>query len=275
MFEASMSEAAYRRAELERNLQHALDRREMEPWFQPEYDLASGELRSLEVLMRWRTSTNETAVPDDFLEVAIEMGIIIPLGLQILREACEHVVRWNAAHPDQAPVSLSFNVSHRELHQPDYAHKIAAILRDTGLEPGLLGVEVDDSVFREHTAELHRFVKAIREIGVRIVLDGFSGGHASLPEIQRVRPDRIKIARRAIGESGSHQIDVAILNVVTTIARALDVPVTAVGLADGKLIDQAREAGCHRAQCDLLQPPVPAQEIPAILGVCNPRAIRG
>jgi diguanylate cyclase (GGDEF)-like protein/PAS domain S-box-containing protein len=275
MFEASMSDAAYQRAELERNLQHALDRHEMEPWFQPEYDLATGELRGLEVLMRWRTSEGEIVQPADFIEVAIEMGIIIPLGLQILREACDHVVHWNAAHPDDAPVSLSFNVSQRELHQPDYPAKIAGILGETRLEPGLLGVEVDDSVFREHTAELDRFVEAIRTLGARLVLDGFSGGHASLPEIKRVRPDRIKIARRAIGESGSHQIDVAILNVVTTIARSLDVPVTAVGLADGSLIDQARDAGCHRAQCDLLQPPVPAEEVPAILGVPNPRAIRG
>jgi EAL domain-containing protein (putative c-di-GMP-specific phosphodiesterase class I) len=261
-----MADAAIDRADLERNLQLALDRDEMVPWYQPEFDLATGRITNLEVLMRWHRPEIGTQGPDAFLEVAIELGIITPLGLGILRTACLQAVAWSAgALPGAPPLRISFNVAGHDLAQPDFPLRVAEILRDTGLPPAHLDIEIDDHVFRDQTPELDRAVAAIRGQGIGVIVDGVGGGFALWNQMSRLRPDRMKFDRHTAGQVENPDVASAILRSVTTMASALGVPVTAVGLEDAALVEQARVAGCALGQGFHLCPPVPAAGIADLL----------
>jgi len=265
LFTTGMYDAAIERAEQERSVQQALVGNEMVPWFQPEYDLESNRITSLEVLMRWQHGDGTIDTPEAFLDVATDLGLIVPMGLGILREACRRAVAWTAALPASVPVRLSFNVSEREVAQPDFPAQVDQVLQETGLDPTLLAVEIDDQVFHKPGTRLDRFVLTMRELGMDVIVDGVGGGHASWNQLRRLRPDRLKLHRDVLGSMQGTEVSQAIVHSVTTMARMLGVPVTAVGLEDTSLVARAVRGQCQRGQGSLLARPVPAADILPLL----------
>jgi diguanylate cyclase (GGDEF)-like protein/PAS domain S-box-containing protein len=264
MFTPSMFDEAFARAELERDLRLALDKREIVPYFQPEYALATGDLCCLEVLMRWRRANGQTMPPDEFLEIASELSIVVPLGLAILRDACRCLVKWHSDVPQSRTVSLSFNVSQREIMLPDYPDRIAEALADTGLRPELLSIEIDDRLFREPIPELDQFVHRLRAIGVEVVLDNFDGGYASWSRLRRLEVSHAKIDRNAIALTDAQDGDLSVLKAIVSMASATGIALTAVGLASEELVQRARDLGCDRGQGNFLSPPLAEAEVVAL-----------
>ena len=265
LFHPDMFEEALAQGELERDLQLALDRQEMAPWFQPEYDLVTGELCGLEVLMRWNRPDGAVDVPERFVRVAEELGIIVPLGMQILAEACELVAAWNVDRAPTDQIPISFNVSPREISLPEYPDRIATLLQEKGFDPSLLSIEVDERIVLEASPELERFVRSITSLGVNLVIDSFGGGYASWNQVRRLRASRVKIDRDAVGHSSAGEADLTVLKALVTIATTIGVVVTAVGLADAHLVEHTRAIGCHRGQGSHLCPPLPAIDVPSVL----------
>jgi diguanylate cyclase (GGDEF)-like protein/PAS domain S-box-containing protein len=265
LFRPDMFAEAITRGTLERDLQLALDRQEMTPWFQPEHDLLTGELCGFEVLMRWNRSDGSVEPPEAFIPMAEELGIIVPLGIQVLAEACTQLAAWNAARPMARQLPISFNVSHREISLPEYPVRIGDLLRETGLDPSLVSFEIDDRIFRESSPEIDRFVQSVKAIGAGVVVDNFGGGLASWSQIRRLGANRVKIARDALENSEANGAGLAIVTALISMASTVGVLVTAVGLADADQVERARLAGCNRGQGYYLNPPLLASEVEAAL----------
>lgn len=265
LFQPAMYDEALARAELERDLRLALDRQEMAPWFQPELDLNTGDLCGFEVSMRWRRPGSHMLTPDAFLIAAAELGIIVPLGFSVLRSASKQLVEWSTAYPHVRATAITFNVSAREIAQPDYAERIVEILRETDLEPTRLRIEIEDRIFREPSPDLARFVAAIAGFGIDLVVDGFGGGYASWRQLRRWQVHQVKIARDAIADLDDVEAKVALLKGLTARASASGIVVSAVGLDTSDLVEFARDIGCDRGQGLHLGPPLPAEGIPALL----------
>jgi diguanylate cyclase (GGDEF)-like protein/PAS domain S-box-containing protein len=265
LFQSAMYDEALARAELERDLRLALDRQEMAPWFQPELDLNTGDLCGFEVSMRWRRPGSHMLTPDAFLIAAAELGIIVPLGLSVLRSACKRLVEWSTAYHHVRATAIAFNVSAREIARMDYAERIVEILRETDLEPSRLRIEIEDRIFREPSPDLARFVAAIARFGIDLVVDEFGGGYTSWRQLHRWQVHQVKIARDAIAEEDDIEANVALLKGLTARASGSDITVSAVGLDTSDLVDRARDIGCDRGQGLHLGPPLPAEEVPALL----------
>jgi len=265
MFRTEMYDEALARVELERDLRLALDRQEMDPWFLPEFDLTTGALCGFEALMRWRRPNADPMTPDVFLDVAIELGIIVPLGLQVLRAACEHLVEWSTVFPQCGGISITFNVSNREIAQPGFPDRIAEILHETGLDPSRLGIEIDDRVFRNQSPELIRFVMSIIELGAHLVIDNFGGWYAAWGQFRRFHVHGVKLTPDAIASEDDVETNATILRAVTTLASESGIVVSGTGLETSGLVDRARDIGCGRGQGYHLSPPLPAEGVPALL----------
>jgi len=222
-------------------------------------------VRSFDVHFRWLRPSGETVLPEAFVDTATELGIIVPLGLHVLRTACTHLVTWLHDGTMPEPLPIGFNVSSRDVQSGDYPERLAEILRQTRLPPSLLAIELEDRVFRDSSPELDRFITAIIDLGVRLMIVDFGGGYSSWSQLQRYTVSRVKLDCNVTAEADASAVNAEILRVVTALAAHLNVPATAVGIDSERVAELARAAGCDRAQGPLFSEPVKADFVPSLL----------
>jgi EAL domain-containing protein (putative c-di-GMP-specific phosphodiesterase class I) len=269
-----MSLATRARVELEHDLRLALERDEFVLHYQPIFDLASGLPLGAEALVRWEHPRRGTVTPADFVPVAEETGLIVPLGRWVLREACRRAVTWRGEGPDGRGLMVSVNLSARQFIGTDLAAEIAAILAETGLPAGRLELEITESVAMDR-AEIGRgALEAIRAVGVRIALDDFGTGYSSLAYLRDLPLDALKIDRAFVERLGSAPGDVPIVSAIVGLAHGLGIEVVAEGIETHAQLDVVRELGCDRGQGFLFSPPLPADVVAGLLGGRRDHAAR-
>lgn len=180
IYEEAMHARAAERLGLERDLRRALEREEFEVHYQPEVHLASGEIAGVEALVRWRHPERGLIGPAEFIPVAEETGLILPLGRLVLLEACRRMGEWRDAKPPEAPLFLSVNISARQFGQPDLVDDVARILSDSGLDPGSLVLEIAESVAMDDAEITAKKLESLKALGVGLTIDGFGTGYSSL-----------------------------------------------------------------------------------------------
>jgi diguanylate cyclase (GGDEF)-like protein/PAS domain S-box-containing protein len=246
LFDEAMHTQAVSRLLTERALRRALDRDELRVLFQPEFDLATGERVALEALLRWDHPARGLVSPGDFLRVAEETGMIVPMGAWVFAQAC--AVARVAQHGDHgAPLTVSTNVSLRQLQRGDFPELVARTARDAGVDPSLLCLEIAESALLDDLDTTSDALRALKDIGVQLTIDDFGTGGSSLTYLRRFPFDRLKIDRMFVEGLGTAADD-AIVAATIDMAHALDMVVSAEGVETEEQRARLTDLGCDRAQ---------------------------
>jgi diguanylate cyclase (GGDEF)-like protein/PAS domain S-box-containing protein len=262
LFDAAMRARAVARLETEAALREAIDKEQLSLSYQPEVLLDDGRLVGAEALLRWRprdgdgNGDGDGAAPAEFIPVAEETGLIVPIGGWVLREACRNLAEWRAAAPDRAPKTVSVNLSGRQLSRPDLPDLVEEALSESGLQPNCLCLEITESVLMDDIEGAVAALKALKAIGVAIAVDDFGTGYSSLAHLRRFPVDILKIDHSFVAGLGRNPEDAAIVRAVLALARTLDLAVIAEGVERAEQLHELRTLGCERAQGNLFSAPL-------------------
>ena len=254
-FEESLNQRAQQRRQLETDLRLAIDRAEFELFYQPLFDLEQNCICSFEALIRWRHPERGLIAPAEFIPIAEDTGLIVPIGAWVVREACARAARW----PDQVRVAV--NVSPVQFHRGGLHETILRALADSGLEPARLEVEITESIFLEGGETTLRLLHSLRALGVRVALDDFGTGYSSLSYLQSFPFDKLKIDRSFIQNLLTRDGASAIVRAITELAHALGIETTAEGVEETAQLMELRAHGCSSVQGFLFAEPMTAGDV--------------
>jgi diguanylate cyclase (GGDEF)-like protein/PAS domain S-box-containing protein len=261
-FEPWMVEENDGRLALSAALRQALEAGELSLAYQPQVDLATGQVVGIEALVRWMSPVLGPVPPDQFIPVAEDGGLIVPLGGWVLRTACQGLARIQEELG--RPLRLSVNVSPRQLRGSAWLEEVAAAVSAAGIAPSQLEVEITEGLLLEDRGDVVDMLDALRSIGVRIVVDDFGRGYSSLAYLTRFPIDKIKIDRSFIQEITRADTDAAIVDAIIVMAHALGMTVVAEGVETEVQERYLRERGCDEVQGYRYSPGVPADTLPTV-----------
>jgi EAL domain-containing protein (putative c-di-GMP-specific phosphodiesterase class I) len=253
------------RLELETDLRHAVERGELCVYYQPIVDLETGRVCEVEALIRWQHPTRGMIPPLQFIPLAEETGLIVPIGRWILIEACRQTRIWQEEHPTLPPLTLSVNISARQLQHPTLVDEIAEVLVESGLNPGTLRLEITESVVMEDAESTAETLRELKQLGIELAIDDFGTGYSSLSYLNRFSVDAVKIDRSFVSQIGISSRDTTIIRAIVALAKSLQLSVTAEGIESAEQLQQITDLGCNRGQGFLLARPAPADLIPGLL----------
>jgi diguanylate cyclase (GGDEF)-like protein/PAS domain S-box-containing protein len=246
MFETSLHRAALRRLDEKASLQQALERGQFVLHYQPIVALEDGGIAGMEALVRWEHPERGLVPPLEFVPHAEETGLIVPLGRWVLQEACRQAAAWRAERPGER-LSMSVNVSGKQLQQPSFVDDVRQALAASGLAPETLVLEITESALIEDTDADADRLRQLRELGVRLAIDDFGTGYSALSYLRRFPFDMIKIDRSFVRSMSTPQ-DAALVEGIITLARGLQLPVVAEGIEEDGQLSALRELHCALGQ---------------------------
>ena len=243
------------------DLHNALANGEFELHFQPLFDLKRNRFSAFEALVRWNHPQKGLVAPADFIPVAEETGLIVPLGEWVLKEACRQAVTW------PADVRVAVNFSPVQFASPGLVSLVFQTLAHAGLAPDRLEVEITESLFLESSERVGEVLRGLKQVGVRIALDDFGTGFSSLSYLRKFPFDKIKIDRSFIIELLREDEAGAVVKAITDLAAALNMETTAEGVEEPEQVEALRAHGCTTLQGFLFSKPVPAGEVLKLLAL--------
>jgi diguanylate cyclase (GGDEF)-like protein len=258
-FEAEMDARLQARRTLELDLRDALERNEFEVFYQPIYDLNRDRINGFEALVRWRHPTRGLVMPTEFVPLAEEIGLIIPLGAWVLRRACADASSWG---PD---IALAVNVSAAQFKGLSLIQTVKEALADAGLPPRRLELEITESVLLADNSATLAILHMLRDLGIRIAMDDFGTGYSSLSYLRAFPFDKIKIDQSFVRDVMADGGPGAIVRAIHTLADCLAMRTTAEGVETQEQFIWLREEGCSEAQGYYFSKPVPASEVPGLI----------
>jgi diguanylate cyclase (GGDEF)-like protein/PAS domain S-box-containing protein len=248
LFDNDMHDRAVALLQLETDLRRAVEGQEFEIHFQPIVSLASGRIDAFEALLRWRHPRRGLLHPDSFIPVAEDTGLIVPIGFWVLREACRQLAEWQAMQPPDRSLAVSVNLSGRQFMHADLVRKIKRILRESGIRPGSLQLEITESTIMSQAEMAVAKLLQLRALGVQLYLDDFGTGYSSLSYLHRLPMDALKIDRSFISDLDGGGERMEIVRTIVTLAQNLRLQVAAEGLETADQVSQVRELDCHFGQ---------------------------
>ena len=249
--------------QVEMDLRHAVERREFEVLYQPIVALDTGSIREFEALIRWRHPTHGLVGPNEFVHVAEETGLIIPIGKWILEESCRQIVRWQRNY--EYPLSISVNLSAKQLMHPNLTQQVASILAETQLDPRQLKLEVTETNVMEHSERALAVLNVLNKLGISLSTDDFGTGYSSLSYLQRFPFDRLKIDRSFVDKMDEGEKSIAIVKTILMLGENLGIEVVAEGIETEAQLEMLRSLGCRLGQGYLFSRPVEATAIEELL----------
>jgi diguanylate cyclase (GGDEF)-like protein len=261
LFDEVTRERALARLHNENAIRKAIEREEFRVFFQPEVSIDGEHIIGMEALVRWQHPERGLLGPGEFISLAEETGLIVPLGTWVLRDACQRAVVWQRSRPADQPLTVRVNVSARQLAQASLRDTVAGIIEETGIEPALLCLEVTESVLIEDPEESIRTLTELKELGLKIAIDDFGTGYSSLEYLRRMPVDCVKVDRSFVRGLPENEEDVAIVNAVIELGHALKLSVTAEGVETPEQLGNLQTAGCDTAQGFLFFRPEPPEEV--------------
>ncbi|MBV9100642.1 MAG: EAL domain-containing protein [Candidatus Dormibacteraeota bacterium] len=265
IFEQSMQEVVTRRLEVRTDLERAIERDELVLRYQPIVEMATGRPIGVEALVRWDHPHWGFVMPDEFINVAEETGLVNALGLNVLEQACRQCQEWQIAFPDQAAFSVSVNVSPRQLRNASFASDVWDVLRRTGMHPSRLVLEITESVMLEDPHHAGDRLRELKALGVRISMDDFGTGYSSLSVLQDLPLDILKIDKAFVTDVADDPRRAAFAQAIIRLGKTLGLRMVAEGVEHQAQIDRLRALGCELAQGYYYSRPVEAGEITRML----------
>ena len=252
------------RLTLESALRHAVDRGELQLMYQPQIDLASGVVVGVEALLRWQPAGGHLVMPDDFIAIAEETGLIVPIGEWVLRTACAQHVAWRDA--GRRDVRIAVNLSVRQFRQPGLDRMVAQVLADTGCRAGCVELEITETVLMEHPDSAAQTLQRLSDMGVQLAIDDFGTGYSSLSYLKRFPIHALKIDRSFVRDIPRDADDAAIASAVIALAHSMGLTVVAEGVETAAQRDFLRGQRCDHAQGYYFSEPVCADALARMLG---------
>lgn len=252
------------RQRTEAELRHALDRGELELWFQPEIDLATGRVRAAEALLRWRHPSGELMAAERFIRVAEESGLILDLGDWVVREACRQAASWAAARPEDPPV-VRVNLSLAQLGDVELVGTVKGALHAAGLPPHLLCVEVDEGTLLRKATGTTEVLAELRGLGVLVAVDAFGSGDTPLSYLRDFPVDVLKLDRSFVTTLVDDDGDRRLVAGILALAGELELPVTAKSVETDDQVEALRRLGCETAQGWVFWPAIEPARITSLL----------
>ena len=265
-FEKEMDSHAQRRRDMEIDLRRALASGEFELHYQPLVDLAQDRIVSFEALLRWKHPEKGMISPADFIPVAEDIGLIVPLGEWVLREACMQAAAW------PSDIKVAVNLSPAQFRSRNLTQAVFTALGQSGLSPLRLELEITESIFLADSEANLAILHQLREFGVRISMDDFGTGYSSLSYLRSFPFDKIKIDRSFVRDIAERPDSVAIVRAISSLGRSLNISTTAEGVETMNQLDWLRAEGCTEVQGFLFSAARPASEVSALLGKFGDRA---
>ena len=252
------------RLELESKLHHAIANEEFRVHFQPQVSLRTGVITGMEALVRWKHPTRGILLPGDFIGLAEDSGLIVELGMQVLKLACRQARSWrNKGYRD---LSVAVNLSIRQLQESDFAARVREVLDETALPPGQLRLEITESVAMQNLEISIEALGKLKRLGVGITMDDFGTGYSSLSYLKILPVDTLKIDRSFIRDVARDTNDASIVRASIVLAHELRMRVVAEGVETPEQLHFLRQQQCDEVQGFLFSPALPAEKFEALLG---------
>jgi diguanylate cyclase (GGDEF)-like protein/PAS domain S-box-containing protein len=270
-FEPAMNVRAVERQSIEEGLRRGLERREFALHYQPKVNLKTGEITGAEALLRWTHPTRGPVPPGQFIPVAEDCGLILPIGTWVLREACRQAQAW--IHAGLPMASIAVNISAIQFREANFLEGVFAILADTGLEPTALELELTESVLMKHVVDTQGILNVLRARGVQVAVDDFGTGYSSLSYLRKFPIDALKIDQSFVRQITTAPDETTIVTAVISMGRSLKLRVVAEGVETREELAflQARE--CDEAQGYYFSRPVPAEQFAKLLATGVPETV--
>ena len=260
VFDRSMHTRALERLHLENDLRRGIERKEFAVYYQPITSLSTGKISGFEALARWHHPERGFVSPGEFIPVAEETGLIIPLGNWLLEEACQQLRKWQIKYPEHSPITISVNLSGKQLREPSSIDKIDYILLKTQLPPQNLKLEITESVLMDNLAAATQTLLELRKRKIKLSIDDFGTGYSSLSYLHRFPVDTLKIDRSFINEIKSGEENSAIVKAIVTLAHMLNMDVIAEGIENTAQLNRLKLLKCEHGQGYFFSRPLSREE---------------
>ena len=264
VYESSMHAAVVERMELKAELERGVADDRFVLLYQPVVSLVTGQIIAAEALLRWNHPERGMLAPTEFVSLAEETGLIVPISRWVIGEACAQVDRWRATHPQRSAPVVSVNLSPRHIHQLDFVDDVVSALRAARIEPSQLAVELTENVLMADLEDTLDKLSELKTLGVRIALDDFGSGFSSLGNLRTFPLDMLKIPKPFIDDLSSGR-DSELIDAMIKLGRALGLSVVAEGIEDRKQFDELRRLGCDEGQGYFFSGPVSAGDLGRML----------
>jgi PAS domain S-box-containing protein len=265
VFDNEMHAGALKRLQLESDLRRALELNEFRVYYQPVVSLSNGQIVGFETLSRWQRPEG-IVMPGDFIAVADEIGIILPINRQLLRDACRQLRMWHELFPSDPPLSVAVNVTPKQFAQPNLAAEIGEILRETGTDPRCIDLEITETIAMADVRHSAVVLAELKALGTRLSIDDFGTGYSSLSRLQGFPVDTLKIDRAFISRMDTDHETYEIVRIIVMLAHNLGLKVVAEGVETEQQVEMLVNIGCELAQGYLFSKPVSPQAIEQWLG---------
>ena len=264
VFDHAMHAGAIKRLKLETDLRTALELKQFRVYYQPIVSLRNQQIVGFETLSRWQRPEG-LIMPGEFIAVADETGIILPINQQLLYEACRQLRSWRALFPADPPLTLNVNVTPKQFAQPDLASQIGKILQETGVDPSAVNLEITETIAMADADRSAVVLSELKALGVRLDIDDFGTGYSSLSRLQHFPVDRLKIDRSFVSRMDTDLETREIIRIIIMLAHGLGLQVVAEGVETQVQADMLKHLDCELAQGYLYSRPVPSETIDQLL----------
>jgi diguanylate cyclase (GGDEF)-like protein/PAS domain S-box-containing protein len=265
VFEEAMSARALERLELGNDLRRALEREEFAVHYQPKLSLATGQIVGFEALVRWEHPERGHMLPGQFVPLAEETGLIVPIGRWVLREACRQAKVWQRRFPSDPPLVVCANLSARQLRDPALYQTVAHVLEEAELDPSSLELEITESTAMEDAPTTAAVLEELKALGVRVTIDDFGRGYSSLSYLGRFPVDYVKVDRSFVGKLEEETGARVLIKGMIDLAHALGLEVIAEGVETAGQLTRLREMKCDQAQGHFFSEPLPGEAAGTLL----------
>lgn len=262
-YTVDMTQKVIDQLEMENQLHQALDRNELIVYYQPQINISNGEIAGMEALIRWNQPERGLVPPGEFIPLAEETGLIVPIGKWVLKTACAQNMAWQRM--GLPPQRVSVNLSLRQFQQPDLVEMIAEVLRETGLDPDYLELEITETIAMYNESYVISKLNKIRNLGIHIAIDDFGTGYSSLSYLRKFPIDTLKIDRSFVNDISTDNGAMAIARSTISLAQSLQLNVVAEGVETEEQLRFLSEQKCNLAQGYLFSKPLPADEFEKLL----------
>jgi predicted signal transduction protein with EAL and GGDEF domain len=258
-FKSEMNARAVERQSIEENLRKALERQELALHYQPKIDLKTGVTIGVEALLRWFHPSLGSVSPAQFIPVAEDSGLIVPIGAWVLREACTQAQIWSQA--GLPPMTMSVNVSAIQFRHEDFSSGLATILQETGFDPKHLELEITESALVKRADRTASILKEVRAKGIQVSIDDFGTGYSSLSYLRKFPVDTLKIDQSFIRQITASDSERAMVRAIISMGRSLGLKVIAEGVETAEELDFIQHEHCDQAQGYYFSKPVPPEQL--------------
>jgi EAL domain-containing protein (putative c-di-GMP-specific phosphodiesterase class I) len=250
--------------QLETELRKAIELNQLRVYYQPIVSLSNGQIVGFEALSRWQRP-ERLVMPGEFIEVADETGLILPINRQLLYDACRQLRAWQALFPSDSPLTLNVNITPKQFAQPELASEIGKTLRETGLDPRCLNLEITETIAMADAKRSAVVLSELKALGVSLDIDDFGTGYSSLSRLQGFPVDTLKIDRAFISRIDTDLATLEIVRVIVMLAHGLRLKVVAEGVETQVQLDLLKDIGCELAQGYFYSKPVAPETIEQLL----------